>query len=171
MSAHPTMICFMYSAGRSRSCSAMVEWGRRLCTANMTSYSSARVRHAQFAASQGKTGTIRSVIMDHRDTWITEADFSLMASVGINAVRVPIGYWVLATSQVTARCSHCPARLSPTRTSPQASALMSHASGGDTQQGPAVEACERAGSGWPPRGPLLSHPPACLPALNSGCLR
>ena len=56
--------------------------------------------HAQAAAKQGLTDTLRAAIVDHRNTWITEDDFSLMAGAGINAVRIPVGYWVLATSQV-----------------------------------------------------------------------
>ena len=54
----------------------------------------------QAAAKQGLTDTLRAAIADHRDSWITESDFQLMAGAGINAVRVPLGYWVLATSQV-----------------------------------------------------------------------
>ena len=38
--------------------------------------------------------------MLHRNTWITEADFDMMATLGINAVRLPIGYWVVAQTQV-----------------------------------------------------------------------
>ena len=33
-----------------------------------------------------------------RDSYVTAADFATMASVGINAVRIPIGYWALAVS-------------------------------------------------------------------------
>lgn len=32
----------------------------------------------------------------HRDTWITEADFAWLAAHGIDAVRIPVGYWLLA---------------------------------------------------------------------------
>jgi glucan 1,3-beta-glucosidase len=31
----------------------------------------------------------------HRDTFITEADFRWIAARGLNAVRLPVGYWVL----------------------------------------------------------------------------
>ena len=34
-------------------------------------------------------------IEEHRDTWITEGDFRWLALNGINAVRIPVGYWVL----------------------------------------------------------------------------
>ncbi len=58
--------------------------------------------HAQAAATQGLTDTLRAAIVDHRNSWITEADFAKLAGAGINAVRVPVGYWVLATTQVSA---------------------------------------------------------------------
>ena len=29
----------------------------------------------------------------HREEWITEKDFEWLASTGVNAVRVPVGYW------------------------------------------------------------------------------
>ncbi|KAJ2183022.1 Glucan 1,3-beta-glucosidase 3 [Coemansia sp. RSA 353] len=31
----------------------------------------------------------------HWDTWLQRADFEHMASMGINAVRLPVGYWIL----------------------------------------------------------------------------
>ncbi len=55
---------------------------------------------AQFAAQQKLTAQLRSAIQAHRDTWVTQADFSMLASLGVNAVRLPIGYWVLAQTQV-----------------------------------------------------------------------
>ena len=60
---------------------------------------------AQFAAQQKLTAQLRSAIQAHRDTWVTEADFSFMASLGVNAVRLPVGYWVLAQTQVRRRIS------------------------------------------------------------------
>lgn len=39
-------------------------------------------------------GAVRK-INRHRDTFITEADFAWLADNGINAVRIPIGYWAL----------------------------------------------------------------------------
>jgi glucan 1,3-beta-glucosidase len=32
---------------------------------------------------------------EHRRSWITEGDFRWLAANGINAVRIPVGYWVL----------------------------------------------------------------------------
>ena len=43
---------------------------------------------------QGIEGA-RSVLERHWDTFITEEDFSHLASIGINTVRLPIGYWNL----------------------------------------------------------------------------
>ena len=54
----------------------------------------------QFASAQNKTAQVRSAIKAHRDTWVTEADFSFVASIGMNCVRLPVGYWVLAQTQV-----------------------------------------------------------------------
>lgn len=38
-------------------------------------------------------------LKSHWDTWITEDDFSTIASYGLNHVRIPIGYWALDTSK------------------------------------------------------------------------
>ena len=37
-----------------------------------------------------------TAITAHRDSWVTEHDFVTMAGAGVNAVRLPVGYWVLA---------------------------------------------------------------------------
>jgi glucan 1,3-beta-glucosidase len=34
-------------------------------------------------------------LKQHRETWITEGDFQWMKAHGLNAVRLPVGYWVL----------------------------------------------------------------------------
>lgn len=31
---------------------------------------------------------------DHRNTYITEDDFNFMSRNGINAVRIPVGWWI-----------------------------------------------------------------------------
>ena len=56
----------------------------------------------QFAANQSLTNVVRAAIQQHRQIWVTEADFQLLANTGFNAVRLPVGYWVLADTQVTA---------------------------------------------------------------------
>lgn len=37
----------------------------------------------------------REALEDHWSSFITEKDFEHLASIGINSVRVPIGYWIL----------------------------------------------------------------------------
>jgi len=34
------------------------------------------------------------VLQDHRKTFIVESDFSFMSSSGLNAVRIPVGWWI-----------------------------------------------------------------------------
>ena len=41
---------------------------------------------------------MRAAITAHRDSWVTEADFSVMAANGVTAVRLPVGYWALAVT-------------------------------------------------------------------------
>ena len=48
------------------------------------------------AEQQGKTAQVRDAIAAHRDSWVTEEDFSIMAGARVNAVRLPVGYWVVA---------------------------------------------------------------------------
>lgn len=42
--------------------------------------------------------TARRRMEHHWSTWITESDIAWLASVGVNAVRVPFGYWVVDPS-------------------------------------------------------------------------
>jgi glucan 1,3-beta-glucosidase len=37
-----------------------------------------------------------SRLTKHWNTWITQADFNEIAAVGLNHVRIPIGYWALS---------------------------------------------------------------------------
>ena len=48
------------------------------------------------AAQQGKTAQVRQAIKQHRDSWVKEEDFITMEAAGINAVRLPVGFWVVA---------------------------------------------------------------------------
>ncbi|KAK8853316.1 hypothetical protein IAR55_004020 [Kwoniella newhampshirensis] len=43
----------------------------------------------------GSVDNARQVLERHWDEWITESDFQFLASIGINTVRLPIGYWSL----------------------------------------------------------------------------
>jgi len=45
-------------------------------------------------ATQGEAGA-REVIRRHRDTHITKGDFKRIRSCGLNAVRLPFGYWAV----------------------------------------------------------------------------
>ncbi|KXL41923.1 MAG: glycoside hydrolase family 5 protein [Acidomyces sp. 'richmondensis'] len=45
-----------------------------------------------FCQTLGKTEA-ESRLQQHWSTWITESDFAEMASIGLNFVRIPIGYW------------------------------------------------------------------------------
>ena len=51
-------------------------------------------------AAQGQTDRLRAAILDHRSSFVTEADFAAMAADGVNAVRLPVGYWALEMSAV-----------------------------------------------------------------------
>ena len=50
--------------------------------------------------AQGQTAAVTAAIVEHRDSYVTAADFALLASAGINAVRLGVGYWVMADTQV-----------------------------------------------------------------------
>ncbi|GLB35433.1 putative cellulase (glycosyl hydrolase family 5) [Lyophyllum shimeji] len=47
------------------------------------------------ASGWGSLDSARSLLERHWDTWITKSDFQYLASIGINTVRLPIGYWSL----------------------------------------------------------------------------
>lgn len=46
-----------------------------------------------FGTSKDGLTSARAYMEQHWDTWITEEDFQKMAQMGINTVRLPIGYW------------------------------------------------------------------------------
>jgi glucan 1,3-beta-glucosidase len=47
------------------------------------------------ASGWGSTTGARAVLERHWDTFINQTDFDYLASIGINTVRLPIGYWTL----------------------------------------------------------------------------
>ncbi|KDR81860.1 hypothetical protein GALMADRAFT_240110 [Galerina marginata CBS 339.88] len=47
------------------------------------------------AKGWGSVNSARAVLERHWDTFIQESDFAYLASIGINTVRLPIGYWSL----------------------------------------------------------------------------
>lgn len=54
-----------------------------------------QVSEVDIAHSWGSTSGARSVLERHWDTFINESDFQYLARIGINTVRLPIGYWNL----------------------------------------------------------------------------
>ncbi|CBQ70574.1 related to Glucan 1,3-beta-glucosidase precursor [Sporisorium reilianum SRZ2] len=46
-----------------------------------------------FGTSSAGLSSARAYMEQHWDTWITEDDFRSLAQMGINTVRLPIGYW------------------------------------------------------------------------------
>ena len=54
-----------------------------------------KVSELDIASGWGSVNSSRSVLERHWDTFITASDFQYLASIGINTVRLPIGYWNL----------------------------------------------------------------------------
>ena len=57
--------------------------------------SGAKVSELDIAYGWGSVEGARSVLERHWDTWITQSDMDYLAAIGINTVRLPIGYWNL----------------------------------------------------------------------------
>ncbi len=51
--------------------------------------------HDEYTLSQELGAGARKHLQEHRKRYITEADFAWIAAHGMNAVRLPVGYWVL----------------------------------------------------------------------------
>ena len=56
---------------------------------------------SELDVANGWGGSARALLERHWDTWITEKDFQWMASIGINTIRLPLGYWHLPTEHTT----------------------------------------------------------------------
>ena len=56
---------------------------------------------------QNYTGRLREAMLYHRQSFIQESDFALMADNGINCVRIPVGFWLFQESQVRAGFEIC----------------------------------------------------------------
>ncbi|KAG5728300.1 putative dolichyl-phosphate-mannose--glycolipid alpha-mannosyltransferase [Termitomyces sp. T112] len=54
-----------------------------------------KLSELDIASGWGSQRSARSVLERHWDTFITRSDFERLASIGINTVRLPIGYWSL----------------------------------------------------------------------------
>ena len=49
----------------------------------------------EYTLAEAKGAEAPAFFDRHRDTFITEADFQFLADWGINAVRIPYGYWII----------------------------------------------------------------------------
>jgi hypothetical protein len=54
-----------------------------------------RASELDIATGWGSPSNARAVLEHHWDTWITQDDFAYLAGIGINTVRLPLGYWSL----------------------------------------------------------------------------
>ncbi|KAG6811324.1 hypothetical protein H0H92_007988 [Tricholoma furcatifolium] len=57
-----------------------------------------KLSELDIASGWGSLSNARAVLERHWDTFITQKDFQYLASIGINTVRLPIGYWNLGPS-------------------------------------------------------------------------
>ncbi|KAI0636795.1 glycoside hydrolase [Trametes polyzona] len=55
----------------------------------------AQMSELDIASGWGSPDGARSVLERHWDTFVTASDFQYLSSIGINTVRIPIGYWTL----------------------------------------------------------------------------
>ena len=60
-----------------------------------TCASGPQIAEIDIATGWGNTTAARAVLERHWDTFINQSDFEYLASIGINTVRLPIGYWSL----------------------------------------------------------------------------
>ena len=59
-----------------------------------------QISEIDIANGWGSQTNARAVLERHWDTFINETDFQYLASIGINTVRLPIGYWNFGTKFV-----------------------------------------------------------------------
>jgi aryl-phospho-beta-D-glucosidase BglC (GH1 family) len=57
-----------------------------------------QISELDVASGWGSTAAARTVLERHWDSFINQSDFQYLASIGINTVRLPIGYWSLGPS-------------------------------------------------------------------------
>ena len=60
-----------------------------------TCASEPRIAEIDIASGWESVDGARAVLERHWDTFINQTDFDYLASIGINTVRLPIGYWTL----------------------------------------------------------------------------
>lgn len=59
-----------------------------------------QVAELDIAKGLGSSKSARAILERHWDTFINRSDFEFLASIGINTIRLPIGYWNLGPSFV-----------------------------------------------------------------------
>ncbi|KAI5055558.1 hypothetical protein GOP47_0029079 [Adiantum capillus-veneris] len=70
------------------------DWGDNPATFKMT-INVASPYHGEYQLANGwGPEKAASVFEKHRDSFITAADFQYLSSIGINGVRIPVGYWI-----------------------------------------------------------------------------
>ncbi|KAH9901105.1 glycoside hydrolase [Cubamyces lactineus] len=57
-----------------------------------------QISELDIASGWGSPDAARSLLERHWDTFVNDSDFQYLASIGINTVRLPIGYWSLGPS-------------------------------------------------------------------------
>lgn len=50
---------------------------------------------SEFAFAQAYPHTVDAIFNKHWSTWFTQDDVNKLASLGINTVRIPLGYWII----------------------------------------------------------------------------
>jgi hypothetical protein len=60
--------------------------------------SGGKISELDVASGWGSHKAARAVLERHWDTFVNRSDFQYLASIGINTVRLPIGYWSLGPS-------------------------------------------------------------------------
>ena len=54
---------------------------------------------SEYDVASGWNGQAKAALERHWDSFITEDDFAWLSGIGINTVRLPIGYWHVGTDQ------------------------------------------------------------------------
>lgn len=54
---------------------------------------------SEYDVATGWNGDSKSVLERHWDSFITESDFKWLSGLGINTVRLPLGYWHIGTGE------------------------------------------------------------------------
>ncbi|GLJ06386.1 hypothetical protein SUGI_0037840 [Cryptomeria japonica] len=66
-------------------------WGNNAATFEMNTFGQLK---GEYQLTNGLGNRAQQVLNDHRNTFITESDFSFLSQHQINAVRIPVGWWI-----------------------------------------------------------------------------